>query len=79
MARGQRKTIEDKIREKQEIIDKLRTRMEKEEDELETLYQQKREMYYRNTVQMMEEAELSETEASEAIRFYIENRETVEV
>ena len=79
MARGQRKTIEDKIREKQEIIDKLRTRMEKEEEELEALYQQKREMYYRNIVQMMEEAELSETEASEAIRFYIENRETVEV
>ncbi len=79
MARGQRKTIEDKIRDKQEIIDKLRTRMEKEEEELEDLYQQKREMYYRSIVQMMEEAELSETEASEAIRFYIENRETAHV
>lgn len=37
MARGQRKSIEEKIQHKQEVIDALETRIEHEREELEAL------------------------------------------
>ena len=37
MARGQRKPIEQKIEEKQKVIDSLETRIEKEREELQEL------------------------------------------
>ena len=43
MARGQRKTIEEKIAEKEELILALRTRLKSEQLELETLYKEKHE------------------------------------
>ena len=42
MARGQRKTIDEKITAKQEMIEALMTRVESEKRELEELYQEKR-------------------------------------
>ena len=40
MARGQRKTIEEKISAKQELIEALETRVASEKRELEELYQE---------------------------------------
>ena len=37
MARGQRKSIEEKIQQKQEVIDALEVRLEHEREELEAL------------------------------------------
>ena len=42
MARGQRKTLEEKIAAKQELIDALEVRMESEKRELEELFEEKR-------------------------------------
>ena len=42
MARGQRKTIEEKIAAKQELIEALETRVESEKRELEELYMEKK-------------------------------------
>ena len=42
MARGQRKSIDEKIAAKKELIEALTTRMESEKRELEELYQEKR-------------------------------------
>ena len=39
MARGQRRTIEEKIADKEEIIRALQTRIKSEKEELEGLYQ----------------------------------------
>ena len=41
MARGQRKTMEEKIAAKKELIEALMTRVESEKRELEELYQEK--------------------------------------
>ena len=43
MARGQRKTIEEKIAEKEEVIQALRTRIKSEQSELELLQKEKRD------------------------------------
>ena len=42
MPRGQRKSLEEKIQAKQELINALNIRIESEERELEELYEQKR-------------------------------------
>ena len=42
MARGQRRTIEEKIAEKEELIASLRTRLKSEQSELDALYKEKK-------------------------------------
>ena len=42
MARGQRKAIEDKIREKEELVSALKIRLKSEQNELDALYKEKR-------------------------------------
>ena len=42
MARGQRKTLEEKIAAKVELIEALTTRLESEQRELEEMYQEKK-------------------------------------
>ena len=74
MARGQRRSIDEKIQQKEEMIEKLRARLKTEEDELENLLRQKKEEYYKNIVDMLLEANMSESEASEAIHKYLQNR-----
>ena len=43
MARGQRKTVEEKIAEKEEVILTLRTKLKSEQSELDALYKEKRD------------------------------------
>lgn len=43
MPRGQRKSLEEKIQAKQELINALNIRMESEQRELEELFEQKQE------------------------------------
>ena len=43
MARGQRKTVEEKIAEKEKLIQALKTRLKSEQGELDALYREKRD------------------------------------
>ena len=43
MARGQRKSIDEKIKQKQELIDSIKTRLEHERKELEELLNEKQQ------------------------------------
>ena len=78
MARGQRRSIDEKIQQKREIIEKLQQRIKSEQDELNVLLTKKRE-YYKNIADMLIEAELDEYEVAEAIQEYKKNRQAVAV
>ena len=68
MARGQRKTMEEKIAAKKELIEALMTRVESEKRELEELYQEA-------VSDIIEEAGLEPEEVAAVLQQYLENRE----
>ena len=47
MARGQRKAIEDKIKEKEELVSALKIRLKSEQNELDALYKEKKDRLLR--------------------------------
>lgn len=67
MARGQRKTIEQKIEEKQAAIDALAQRMEKEQEELRALVEEQRLMKLAEIEAIIENADLSIEEAEQIL------------
>ncbi|NBJ91526.1 hypothetical protein [Parablautia muri] len=71
MARGQRKTIEEKIAEKEELILALRTRLKSEQCELDSLYKEKREKDLEGINQILEESGLNVNEASDILWEYV--------
>lgn len=73
MPRGQRKSLEEKIQAKQELINALNIRIESEERELEELYEQKRRKEL-EAVSDLIEAGLAPEEVTEVLQQYIENR-----
>ncbi len=75
MARGQRKTIEEKIQAKQELIEALMTRIESEQRELEELYAEKKRKELEAVSDMIEDAGLSTEEVSEILQQYLDSRE----
>lgn len=74
MARGQRKTIEEKIAEKEELILALRTRLKSEQGELDALYKEKRDKDLEGISQILEESGLDVNEASEILQEYVRTR-----
>ena len=58
MPRGQRKSLEEKIQAKQELINALNIRIESEERELEELYEQKRRKELEAVSDLIEDAGL---------------------
>ncbi len=74
MARGQRKTIEEKIEAKQELIDALMTRVASEKRELEELYQAKRQKELEAVSELISDTGLEPEEVAEALRQYVESR-----
>ena len=74
MARGPRKSIEEKITAKQELINSFLTRIESEKRELEALYEEKRLKDLEAVNEIIEEAGLSPEEAAEALQQFIEGR-----
>ena len=68
MARGQRKTIEEKIAAKQELIEALETRVESEKRELEELYMEKKRKELEAVSDIMAESGLGPEEVAEAFR-----------
>ena len=75
MARGQRKPIEEKIAEKEELIGALRTRVKSEQAELDALYKEKRDRDLEGLNQILEDAGLDVGEASDILQSYIHSRE----
>ncbi len=73
MARGQRKTIEEKIREKEELVGALKVRLKAEQNELDALCKEKRDRELEGLNQMLEDSGLDLKEASGILQEYIEN------
>ena len=75
MARGQRKTIDEKITAKQELIEALMTRVESEQRELEELYQEKRRKELEAVSDLIDEAGLSPEEVVSVLQQYVDSRD----
>ena len=79
MARGQRKTIDERIQAKQEIIDALLVRVESEKKELAALYAEKKRKEMEAVSSLISDTGLQPEEVAEAIQQYIDNRSVVAV
>ena len=75
MARGQRKTIEEKIAEKEEVIQALRTRLKSEQSELELLQKEKRDKDFEGLNRLLSSAGLDIEEASDILQNYIQTHQ----
>lgn len=75
MARGQRKTLEEKITAKEELIDALETRVESEKKELEELYQEKRLKELEAVSELIEDSGLQPEEVAAVLQQYLDSRE----
>ncbi|MCI9437167.1 MAG: hypothetical protein HFH85_08330 [Lachnospiraceae bacterium] len=75
MARGQRKSIEEKIAAKEELIEALTARIESERRELEEMYQEKRRKELEVVSDIITESGLEPDEVAEVLQQYLESRE----
>ena len=75
MARGQRKSIEDKIQAKQEILDELLIRVESEKRELAELMEEKRRKELEAVNDMIEDYGLAPEEVTMALQQFMEARQ----
>ena len=75
MARGQRKSIEEKIAAKEELIEALTTRLESEKRELEELCQEKKRKELEVVSDIIAESGLEPEEGAAVLQQYLENRE----
>lgn len=71
MARGRKKPIEDKISEKEDLIQSLQARLKAEQKELEALYSEKRLEDLDSLNDLIKTSGLSEYEVTEAIESYL--------
>lgn len=74
MARGQRKTIEEKIAVKQELIDALMMRVESEKRELEELYKEKKKKELETVSELITDAGLQPEEVADLLKQYLETK-----
>ncbi|MBQ7954186.1 MAG: hypothetical protein IJ282_00390 [Lachnospiraceae bacterium] len=68
MARGVKKSIEEKIAEKKELIASLEVRVEKERKELELLLNEQKQQEVESLYNLLKEAKLSVNEAAEILK-----------
>lgn len=74
MARGPRKTIEEKISAKQELIDALMTRVESEKRELEELYQEKKRTELEAVSDLIQDSGMKPEEVAAVLQQYLSER-----
>ena len=74
MARGQRKTLEEKIAEQQELVNALTIRLSKEKDALEALLNEQKLLRLESLNKVILEANLSPEEVSDIIQQYLSNQ-----
>lgn len=77
MARGQRRSIEEKILQKQEVIDALEVRIEHERDELEALISEQKQKEVEILYDFIKTSNLGVNEATELLQQYVEEHEEV--
>jgi len=75
MARGQRKSIEEKIAEKERVIDSLKVRLKSEQRELEELRREKQEVDLKSLRDVLQEAGMTAVEAADVIKGYLQEKE----
>lgn len=71
MARGVRKSIEEKIAEKEETIKALQIRIKSEKEELEGMYREKRDKDLEKLSQVLEETGLTPEDAAEILQEHV--------
>lgn len=74
MARGPRKSIEEKIEQKQEMIDSLEVRLEHEREELEALINEQKHKEIEILYDFIKEARLDVYEATEVLKKHVTER-----
>ena len=74
MARGQRKTLEEKIAEQQELVNALTIRLSKEKDALEALLNEQKLLRLESLNKVILEANLSPEEVSDIIQQHLSNK-----
>lgn len=77
MARGQRRSIEEKIRQKQEIISGIELRLEHEREELEALISEQKQKEVEMLYDFIKETNLDVQEATEILQQYVTDHEEV--
>lgn len=75
MARGQRKSIEEKIAAKQEIVDALCSKLENEKKELQDLFREKRKREMDSVGVLIAESGLSPDEVGRMLKEYLDKKE----
>lgn len=73
MARGPKKTIEDKIAEKEELIGALKVRLKSEQGELDALYREKREKDLEGLNQIISDSGIGLSQAADILKEYVQN------
>lgn len=71
MARGQKKSIEEKIQQKQELIDSLEVRIEHEKEELEALISEQKQKEVETLYNFIKTSNLDIYEATEVLQQYV--------
>ena len=79
MARGVRKSIEEKIADKQEIIDALEIRVLKEKEELRALLNEQRMARLEILEELIDNSNLSIEEVTQILRQHMEEGDEAEV
>lgn len=74
MARGQRKSLEEKIMAKQELIDALMVRVQSEKKELEELVEEKKRKELETVSELIADTGLMPQEVAEVLQQYIDSR-----
>ena len=73
MARGQRKSIEEKIAEKQDLINSLNSRLEKETEELNSLLNEQKYQEIENLYELVKASNLSVEDVTAILNGYLTN------
>lgn len=75
MARGQRRSIEEKIADKEEIIKALQIRLKSEKEELEAMHQEKRERDLAKLSDVLKSSGLTPDDAADILKEHLESRQ----
>ena len=78
MARGPRKSIEEKIEAKRELIDALEVRLDSERAELEELLKEKRWKELETVGDLIEESGLDPSSVAEILKEYVKDKQSAE-
>lgn len=71
MARGQRRSIEEKIQQKQDVIDSLEVRLEHEREELEALISEQKQKEVETLYDFIKASALDVEEATELLKKHL--------